>query len=80
MAAGTPVYKLRTVLQGHSMDVKHVSLVQEPSGALLTASRDKTGRMWYEDDGPSLIIAIILQQVSARGQQLQREEDLQGPH
>jgi len=48
MAATAPVYKLRSVLQGHSMDVKHVSVVQEPSGALLTASRDKTARLWYQ--------------------------------
>jgi len=44
------VYKLRTVLQGHSMDVKHVGVVVEPSGALITASRDKTARMWYQHD------------------------------
>lgn len=59
MAAGTPVYKLRTVLQGHSMDVKHVSLVQEPSGALLTASRDKTGRMWYQHEDSSYSVKKI---------------------
>ena len=46
MASTSPVYKLRCVLQGHSMDVKHVSIVQEPAGAILTASRDKTARMW----------------------------------
>ena len=38
----------------------HVSLVEEPSGALLTVRRDKTGRMWYEDVGPSLINIVIL--------------------
>ena len=37
-------FKLRAVLQGHSMDVKQVTAVSEPSGALLTASRDKTAR------------------------------------
>ena len=42
-----PVFKLRSVLQGHSMDVKEVTLVSEPSGALLTASRDRTARLWY---------------------------------
>ena len=46
MADAAPVYKLRSMLQGHSMDVKHVHVVQEPSGALLTASRDKTARLW----------------------------------
>ena len=46
-AQGTgQVYKLRSVLQGHSMDVKQVSVVSEPSGALLTASRDKTARLY----------------------------------
>ena len=37
-------FKLRAVLQGHSMDVKQVTAVSQPSGALLTASRDKTAR------------------------------------
>jgi len=32
------------------MDVKHASVVQEPSGALLTASRDKTSRIWYQHE------------------------------
>eukprot|EP00092_Neocalanus_flemingeri_P037378 GFUD01040702.1.p1 GENE.GFUD01040702.1~~GFUD01040702.1.p1 ORF type:complete len:806 (-),score=248.04 GFUD01040702.1:260-2677(-) len=53
MAAPAPVYKLRSMLQGHSMDVKHVSVVQEPSGALLTASRDKTARLWYQHEDSS---------------------------
>jgi len=53
MAEPAPVYKLRSMLQGHSMDVKHVSVVQEPSGALLTASRDKTARMWYQHEDNS---------------------------
>jgi len=35
------------------MDVKHVSVVQEPNGALLTASRDKTARMWYQHEDNS---------------------------
>jgi len=53
-AQGTgQVYKLRSVLQGHSMDVKQVSVVSEPSGALLTASRDKTARLWYEHEDKS---------------------------
>ena len=43
---------MRSVLQGHSMDVKQVRVVSEPSGALLTASRDKTARLWYHhEDG-----------------------------
>ena len=41
-------FKLRAVLQGHSMDVKQVTAVSEPSGALLTASRDKTARWQYK--------------------------------
>ena len=46
------VYKLRAVLQGHSMDVKQVVSVSQPGGALLTASRDKTARLWYQhEDG-----------------------------
>jgi len=40
-------YKLSTVVQGHSMDVKSVSACSEPALALLTASRDKTARLWY---------------------------------
>ena len=51
-----PVYKLHTVLQGNSMDVKHMCLVKEPSGALLTASREKTGKMWYENNDLNSII------------------------
>jgi len=35
------------------MDVKHVHVVQEPSGALLTASRDKTARLWYQHEDSS---------------------------
>ena len=53
MAEPAPVYKLRSMLQGHSMGVKHVSVVQEPSGALLTASRDETARMWYQREDNS---------------------------
>ena len=37
-------YKLRAVLQGHSKDVRKVSTVSQPSGALLTASRDQSAR------------------------------------
>ena len=37
-------YKLRCVLQGHSMDVKSVYSCSQPQGALLTSSRDKTAR------------------------------------
>ena len=43
----TREYKLSCVLQGHSMDVKSVTVCCEPEGALLTASRDKTARLWY---------------------------------
>ena len=43
----TGEYKLSCVLQGHSMDVKSVTVCCEPEGALLTASRDKTARLWY---------------------------------
>ena len=53
MAEPAPGFKLRSMLQGHSMGVKHVSVVQEPSGALLTASRDKTARMWYQHEDNS---------------------------
>lgn len=47
------VYKLRSVLQGHSMDVKSVLACSEPQGALLTASRDKTARLWYQHEDRS---------------------------
>jgi len=47
------VFKLRSVLQGHSMDVKAVSACCDPPGALLTASRDKTARLWYQHDDNS---------------------------
>ena len=58
-AQGTgQVYKLRSVLQGHSMDVKQVSVVSEPSGALLTASRDKTARLYKGNSNSELGTAI----------------------
>jgi len=45
-------YKLSSILQGHSMDVKSVNPCSEPPGALVTASRDKTARLWYrQQDG-----------------------------
>jgi phospholipase A-2-activating protein len=48
--ASGPQYKLRSVLHGHSMDVKWVSACSEPAGALLSASRDKTARLWYQHE------------------------------
>ena len=51
--ASKTVYKLRSVLQGHSADVKQVAVVTEPAGALLTASRDKTARLWYQHEDNS---------------------------
>ena len=42
---GTPGhFELRTVLQGHSKDVKHVIAAGQSSGALVTASKDNTVR------------------------------------
>lgn len=37
-------YKLRCVLQVHSMDVNSVHSCSQRQGALLTSSRDKTAR------------------------------------
>lgn len=50
MAEAGPQYKLRCVLQGHAMDVKSVFACSEPNGALLTTSRDKTARLWYQHE------------------------------
>jgi len=52
-------YKLRAVLQGHSMDVKQVTAVSQPSGALLTASRDKTARLWYNHEDNSFTTKTV---------------------
>jgi len=49
-------FKLRTVLHGHSMDVKAVFPCSEPAGALLTASRDLTARLWYQQEDHSYTV------------------------
>jgi len=41
-------YKLRAVVQGHSADVKDVEAFQ--GGAILSASRDKTAKLWIPHD------------------------------
>ena len=39
-------YKLRSVLRGHELDVRAVCPAIFPEGGILTASRDRTARLW----------------------------------
>ncbi len=39
-------YKLRSVIRGHESDVRAVFPAIFPDGAVLTASRDQTCRLW----------------------------------
>lgn len=55
----TEPYKLRSVLSGHSMDVKYVSVVPEPPGSIITASRDKTARLWYPHEDMSYSVRKV---------------------
>jgi len=43
-------YKLRAVLQGHSADVKMVQTSLTSLGSILSASRDKTAKLWLPLD------------------------------
>jgi len=43
-------YKIRAVLQGHSADVKQVAASLTSDGSLVSASRDKTARLWQPMD------------------------------
>ncbi|CAH1243636.1 PLAA [Branchiostoma lanceolatum] len=45
-ASNTGVYKLRCSLIGHSMDVRAVAAAVFPDGAVVSASRDQTARLW----------------------------------
>jgi len=56
---GSEQYKLRSVLSGHSMDVKCVSVVPEPPGSIITASRDKTARLWYPHEDMSYSVRKV---------------------
>jgi len=49
-------FKLRAVLQGHSADVKQVAASLTSEGSIVSASRDKTARLWQpmEDNTFSL--------------------------
>lgn len=48
-------YKLRAVLHGHSADVKDVEASLTSTGALISASRDKTAKLWLPiENGYSL--------------------------
>lgn len=43
-------YKLRSVIRGHESDIRSVSPAVYPEGAVLTASRDQTCRLWVADE------------------------------
>lgn len=44
-------YKLRSVLRGHELDVRAVCPAVFPEGGILTASRDRTARLWVLSEG-----------------------------
>lgn len=44
-------YKLRSVLRGHELDVRAVCPAVFPEGGILTASRDRTARLWVPSEG-----------------------------
>lgn len=39
-------YKLSSVLRGHELDVRAVCPAVFPEGGIITASRDRTARLW----------------------------------
>ena len=43
-------YKLSDVLRGHEMDVRAVCRSVFPPGGLISASRDRTIRVWKKDE------------------------------
>ena len=49
-------YKIRAVLEGHSADVKQVAASVTSEGCIVSASRDRTARLWQpmEDNTFSL--------------------------
>lgn len=42
-------FKLSTVLRGHELDIRAVCPAVFPAGAILTASRDRTTRVWVPE-------------------------------
>lgn len=44
-------YKLRSVLRGHELDVRAVCPAVFPEGGIITASRDRTARLWIPSEG-----------------------------
>ena len=43
-------YKLRSVLRGHELDVRAVCPAVFPEGGIITASRDRTARLWIPSE------------------------------
>ncbi|KAJ7334356.1 hypothetical protein OS493_014667 [Desmophyllum pertusum] len=44
-------YKLSSVLRGHELDVRAVCPAVFPEGGIITASRDRTARLWTPNEG-----------------------------
>ena len=44
------VYKLRSVLRGHELDVRAVASSNYPEGSVLTASRDQQCKLWVPEE------------------------------
>ena len=44
-------YKLSCVLRGHELDVRALCPAVFPEGGIITASRDRTARLWIPREG-----------------------------
>lgn len=44
-------YKLSSVLRGHELDVRAVCPAVFPEGGIVSASRDRTARLWIPSEG-----------------------------
>uniref|UniRef100_A0A1A8L2W5 Phospholipase A2-activating protein n=1 Tax=Nothobranchius pienaari TaxID=704102 RepID=A0A1A8L2W5_9TELE len=50
--ASSSSYKLRCSISGHEMDVRGLVSAVFPEGALVSVSRDRTGRVWVPNSSP----------------------------
>ncbi|XP_061566356.1 phospholipase A-2-activating protein [Cololabis saira] len=50
--ASSNTFRLRCSIPGHEMDVRGVAAAAFPAGALVSASRDRTGRVWAPGSSP----------------------------
>uniref|UniRef100_A0A3Q3KAP9 Phospholipase A2-activating protein n=1 Tax=Monopterus albus TaxID=43700 RepID=A0A3Q3KAP9_MONAL len=50
--ASSSSYKLMCSIPGHEMDIRGITAAVFPEGALVSVSRDRTGRVWVPNSGP----------------------------